>query len=139
VQQAVTLVVPGSAQEGGAYGQCDRNGIPAGVAIQFAITDAATIVFAQVLYEAVADGRPLEAAMAEARKAIYAEDNLIEWGTPVLYLRAWRGRIFDVPRWPRPTRAPAETSTVRPTGKPAGRSRSKPARSNPRAYVPGPA
>jgi hypothetical protein len=47
--------------------------------MQFEITDAAAIIFAQVLYEAVADGYPLDAATAEARKAIYAARNLVEW------------------------------------------------------------
>jgi CHAT domain-containing protein len=73
-----------------------QQGIPAVIAMQFEITDAAAIIFAQVLYEAVADGYPLDAATAEARKAIYAARNLVEWGTPVLYLRASHGHIFDV-------------------------------------------
>src|SRR4051794_14401202 len=71
-------------------------GIPAVVATQFEITDAAAITFAQNLYEAVADGLPLDAAMAEARNAILDQPNPVEWATPVLYLRAPDGRIFDV-------------------------------------------
>jgi hypothetical protein len=73
-----------------------QQGIPAVVAMQFEITDDAAITFGNVLYEAIADGYPLDAATAEARKAIYADDNLTEWGTPVLYLRAPDGRIFDI-------------------------------------------
>jgi hypothetical protein len=73
-----------------------QQGIPAVIAMQFEITDTAAIVFAQALYEAVADGYPLDAATAEARKAIHAHGNGVEWGTPVLYLRALDGRIFDV-------------------------------------------
>jgi hypothetical protein len=73
-----------------------QQGIPAVIAMQFEITDAAAIIFAQVLYEAVADGYPLDAATAEARKAIHAHGNGVEWGTPVLYLRAVDGRIFDM-------------------------------------------
>ena len=71
-------------------------GIPAVVAMQFEITDRAAIVFTRGFYEAVADGYPLDAAMAEARKAIRLQPNQVEWGTPVLYLRAPDGRIFDV-------------------------------------------
>jgi hypothetical protein len=71
-------------------------GIPAVVAMQFEITDQAAITFAQNLYEAVADGLPLDAAMAEARNAILDQPNPVEWATPVLYLRAPDGRIFDV-------------------------------------------
>lgn len=73
-----------------------QQGIPAVIAMQFEITDAAAIIFAKVLYEAVADGYPLDAATAEARKAIYGARNRVEWGTPALYLRASNGHIFDV-------------------------------------------
>ncbi|SNR94903.1 CHAT domain-containing protein [Blastococcus mobilis] len=72
-------------------------GIPAVVAMQFEITDQSAITFAHTLYEAVADGYPLDAAVAEARNAIRDEPNPIEWATPVLYLRAPDGRIFDLP------------------------------------------
>ncbi|MGY1615293.1 CHAT domain-containing protein [Geodermatophilus sp. SYSU D00691] len=71
-------------------------GIPAVVAMQFEITDRAAILFAHSLYEAVADGFQLDAAMAEARNAVRGEPNPVEWATPVLYLRAPDGRIFDV-------------------------------------------
>jgi hypothetical protein len=72
-----------------------QQGVPAVVAMQFEITDPAAITFASELYAAVADSYPLDAAMAEARKAIWADGNQIEWATPVLHLRAPDGRIFD--------------------------------------------
>ncbi len=78
-----------------------RQGLPAVVAMQFEITDDAAIIFAQELYGAIADGLPLEAALAEARGAIRDEGNLTEWGTPVLYSRAPDGHLFDVTRPPR--------------------------------------
>jgi hypothetical protein len=90
-----------------------QQGIPAVIAMQFEITDAAAIIFAQVLYEAVADGYPLDAATAEARKAIYAARNLVEWGTAVLYLRASNGHIFDVLT---PLSSPQELGTNRDRG-----------------------
>ncbi|MEX5718628.1 CHAT domain-containing protein [Geodermatophilus maliterrae] len=71
-------------------------GIPAVVAMQFEITDHAAITFGHSLYEAVADGYPLDAAMAEARNAVRDRANPVEWATPVLYLRAADGRVFDV-------------------------------------------
>jgi len=83
-----------------------HQGIPAVVAMQFEITDDAAITFAHSLYEAVADGYQLDAAMAEARNAVRDEPNPVEWGTPVLYLRAPDGRIFDLP----PRTAPPDTS-----------------------------
>ena len=80
-----------------------RGGIPAVVAMQFEITDAAAIVFAQELYAAVADGYPIDAAVAEARRAIFGAGNDVEWGTPVLYMRADDGRLFDVESDKRPS------------------------------------
>ena len=73
-----------------------QEGIPAVIAMQFEITDEAAITFAHEFYQAVADGYPVDAALAEARKAIFTQGNDIEWGTPVLYLRSPNGQIFDV-------------------------------------------
>ncbi|MCI0691503.1 CHAT domain-containing protein [candidate division KSB1 bacterium] len=73
-----------------------QQGIPAVIAMQFEITDVAAITFAHEFYTAVADGYPVDAAMVEARAAIFAQGNNIEWGTPVLYMRAPDGRIFDI-------------------------------------------
>ncbi len=71
-------------------------GIPAVVAMQFEITDEAAIVFGHELYAAVADGYPIDAAVAESRRAIFGAGNDVEWGTPVLYMRSGDGRIFDM-------------------------------------------
>jgi hypothetical protein len=73
-----------------------QQGIPAVVAMQFEITDPAAIAFTSELYAAVADGYPLDAALSQARQAIYTDVSEIEWATPVLYLRAPDGHIFDV-------------------------------------------
>jgi hypothetical protein len=73
-----------------------KNEIPSVVAMQFEITDEAAIVFAGGLYGALARGSPVDAALASARKAIWADYNDIEWGTPVLFMRVPDGRIFDV-------------------------------------------
>lgn len=75
-----------------------RQRIPAVVAMQFEITDEAAIAFSHELYVAVLDGYPVDAALAEARKAIFTGDNDIEWGTPVLYMRARDGQVFDISR-----------------------------------------
>src|SRR5512133_3629731 len=64
--------------------------------MQFEITDPAAICFTGELYAAVADGYPLDAALSQARQAIYTDVSEVEWATPVLYLRAPDGRIFDV-------------------------------------------
>jgi hypothetical protein len=72
--------------------------IPAVIAMQFEITDAAAVVFAEGFYRAIASGAPVDASLAAARLAIFAESSdEIEWGTPVLFMRVRDGRIFDVP------------------------------------------
>lgn len=73
-----------------------RQGIPAVVAMQFEITDSAAIIFSGEFYAAISRGFPVDAAVAEARKAIYASYNEIEWGTPVLYMRSPDGVLFDI-------------------------------------------
>ena len=87
-----------------------RQGVPAVVAMQFEITDDAAIAFSQTLYEAIADGYPVDAAMAQARLSICSDVNDVEWATPVLYLRAPDGRIFDV------VAAPVTESSSPPSG-----------------------
>ncbi|MGH9307847.1 MAG: CHAT domain-containing protein, partial [Vicinamibacterales bacterium] len=73
-----------------------QQGIPAVIAMQFEIADEVAGTFAHEFYGALADGYPIDAALTEARKAIFATGRDVEWGTPVLYLRAPDGRIFDV-------------------------------------------
>ena len=73
-------------------------GIPAVIAMQFEVSDEAAIALAGGFYKALADNYPVDAALSEARKAIYAADCGVEWGTPVLYLHAPDGRIFDINR-----------------------------------------
>jgi hypothetical protein len=71
--------------------------IPAVIGMQFEITDRSAIVFASEFYAALADGFPVDSAMAEARKAIYADENDVEWATPVLFMRVQDGLLFEVP------------------------------------------
>lgn len=73
-----------------------RQGIPAVIAMQFEISDEAAVILTKAFYEALADGYPVDGALAEARKSLYTAGNDIEWGTPVLYLRAEDGRLFDL-------------------------------------------
>ena len=71
-----------------------RQGIPAVIAMQFEISDPAALVFSQSFYQGIADGLPIDVATVEARRAMFAEGNEIEWATPVLYLRSPDGRVF---------------------------------------------
>ncbi|MEA2589920.1 MAG: hypothetical protein QOH66_2847, partial [Actinomycetota bacterium] len=85
--------------------------IPAVIAMQFDITDGAAIIFAEEFYSALVEGYPVDLAVVQARKALYAEGTDIEWGTPVLFLRSDDASLFDVqategqPRLTKPDRA----------------------------------
>lgn len=93
--------------------------IPAVVAMQFEITDEAAITFAQEFYSQLAEGRPVDACVAEARRSIYLQGNDLEWGVPVLYMRSADGRIFDMEGEPEPARSPrAERAPVQPPAAP---------------------
>jgi hypothetical protein len=74
-----------------------RRGIPAVLAMQHEITDPAAIEFSRSFYSAIADGMPVDCAVAEGRKAIrLAMPGSFEWVTPVLYQRAADGVLFEV-------------------------------------------
>ena len=104
--------------------------LPAVVAMQFAISDTAAINFAGGFYNALASGRPIDAAVAQGRQAIFTSSNDTEWATPVLYLRAPDGKIFAVQ---------AQTDMPMPAAPPAAMPTSLPERRAPtrvRAAVP---
>jgi hypothetical protein len=71
-------------------------GMPAVVAMQFEISDRAAIVFSHEFYAAVAEGRAVDAALSEARRAIFSQSGGVEWGTPVLHMRTEDGVLFDI-------------------------------------------
>jgi site-specific recombinase XerD/CHAT domain-containing protein len=74
-----------------------RRGIPAVLAMQYEITDTAAIELSRTFYEVLAEGLPVDTAVAEARKAInIGRRNTLEWGTPVLYMRSPDGVLFDL-------------------------------------------
>jgi CHAT domain len=73
-----------------------RCGLPAVVGMQAEITDDAAVVFSDRLYSSLAEGFPIDAALAQARKAIFAAGHDVEFGTPVLFMRVADGRLFEV-------------------------------------------
>ncbi len=74
-----------------------QQGIPAVVAMQFSISDVIAIPFASEFYSAIAVGLPVDAAVTSARRNVWARfDDSGEWATPVLFLRAPDGNIFDL-------------------------------------------
>jgi CHAT domain len=71
-------------------------GVPAVVAMQFEISDPAAILFAGELYTNLINNRmPIDAAVAEGRKAIYTDLDSVEWATPVLFVRDPELQLFD--------------------------------------------
>lgn len=88
-----------------------QQGIPAVIAMQFEITDEAAITFSHEFYAALSDGYPVDTALGEARKAIFAAGNEVEWATPVLYMRSPNGRIFRMSRPQVAESPPAKEST----------------------------
>ncbi|MFI6494846.1 CHAT domain-containing protein [Streptomyces sp. NPDC050564] len=74
-----------------------RVGVPAALAMQYAISDRAAVEFGRSFYEGLAHRLPVDTAVTEARQAIrLALPGTLEWGTPVLYMRAAEGVLFDV-------------------------------------------
>jgi len=73
-----------------------QQGVPAVVAMQFEITDRAAIAFSDDFYASLVLGLPVDVAVNEARKSIYAQPNATEWATPVLYLRSPDGVLFEL-------------------------------------------
>jgi len=70
-------------------------GIPASVAMQFAITDKSAVIFAKAFYDALAESFPVERAVTEGRRSLLANGRFLEWGTPVLYTGSKTGYLFD--------------------------------------------
>jgi hypothetical protein len=71
-------------------------GIPAVLAMQFPISDAAALALSRTFYRRIARGDSVDSAVAEGRLAIrrLAPDNM-EWGTPVLFERLSTGHIVE--------------------------------------------
>jgi hypothetical protein len=98
----------------GAAASLVHYGVPAVIGMQFEITDEAAIAFAGRLYEAQARGFPVDAALAQARRAIFAAGNDVEFGTPVLFLRGRDAHLFDLlEAVPPPSPFPAQPEEVR--------------------------
>ncbi|HXU33508.1 MAG TPA: CHAT domain-containing protein [Thermoanaerobaculia bacterium] len=65
-----------------------RAGVPAVLGMQFEISDAAARVFSQVVYQRLAAGESVDAAVVEGRLAIRRKlPQTFEWATPALFLR----------------------------------------------------
>lgn len=76
------------------------SGIPAVVAMQQAVSDASSVAFSGQFYGAIAGGLPVDAAVAEGRKAMWLAtgDDHADWALPVLHMRSPDGRLFAIHR-----------------------------------------
>ncbi|MEU1180235.1 CHAT domain-containing protein [Streptomyces sp. NPDC005820] len=79
--------------------------VPAVVAMQFAVTDKAAVLFSRAFYQALAANRPVDEAVRTGRIALRADkDDSLECFTPVLYQRSGDARLFDFTSLRKPTR-----------------------------------
>jgi hypothetical protein len=78
-----------------------QQGIPAVIAMQFAVSDRAALALVQEFYQTLADGYPVDAALSEARKVLYEQQpESAEWGVPVLYMRTGDGALWQTGQAP---------------------------------------
>lgn len=71
--------------------------IPAVIAMQYRITDSAALRLSHTFYKALADGYPVDAALTEARKAVFTtgeHPELAEWATAILFSRSPNNQLF---------------------------------------------
>lgn len=75
-----------------------RSGIPAVLAMQLPIRDRSALAFSRTVYHRLASGDPIDVAVTEGRLAIArGSEDMLEWGTPALFLRGEDGRLFASP------------------------------------------
>ncbi|MCB1035440.1 MAG: SAVED domain-containing protein, partial [Acidobacteria bacterium] len=76
-----------------------KMGLPAAVALQQSMSITAGKELLRAFYKALAQGRPVDVAMGEARLALRRSREAVgpfEWATPVLTQRTANGRILDL-------------------------------------------
>ncbi len=95
---ACKTAMVGTTSAGGAFAGVAtalvRAGVTAVLAMQFPISDRAAIVFSNTFYSSLIDGQPVDGAVGEARKEVFAPMHA-EWATPVLFMRSKDGALFD--------------------------------------------
>lgn len=74
-----------------------HSGISAAVAMQFAVTDPASLAFSRGFYQALAHNIAVDEAVRLGRIAIDGtSEQTLEWVTPVVYLRTDDTRLFEL-------------------------------------------
>ena len=73
-----------------------KSGVPAVMAMQFEISDNAARAIAETFYTSLALNMPVDAAVTEARRKIFLDDDeSLEWATPILYMQVPDGQLFQ--------------------------------------------
>jgi len=72
-------------------------GVPVVIGMRQKVGDGVAASLAGEFYEAVSDGYPIDAALAEARKAIFLEGDDLSWGLPVLFSRSADNSLIEIP------------------------------------------
>jgi len=110
-----TAKTDGDAPFAGVANRLVMAGLPAVIAMQFPISDEAAIDFARTFYKRIVAGFPVDEATAQGRKAIMAgKTGTMEWGTPVLYMRAPDGQLFDAKIAPPVQAVQTDTEQIKP-------------------------
>src|ERR1044072_8577849 len=73
-----------------------KSGIPAGIAMQFEISDDAAREISQIFYTSLSLNMPVDAALTEGRRRIFLSNrNSLEWATPLLFMVVRVRRLSD--------------------------------------------
>jgi uncharacterized RDD family membrane protein YckC len=83
-------------------------GLPAVIAMQFEISDVAAISFARSFYESLAKSHPVDRALADARRGMFASGHGLEWATPVMFTSVEDFHLFNLHT---PVAAPSSAPT----------------------------
>ena len=74
-----------------------QHGVPAVVAMQYPISNQGALHFSERFYTSIFRGLPIDQALSEARTEMsYADEDSVEFGTPVLYTSVADGLLFDL-------------------------------------------
>lgn len=64
-----------------------QRGVPTAITMQFPISDRAAVLFTEEFYASLVDGLTVDAAVTEARRAIFFTADHHEWATPAVFAR----------------------------------------------------
>jgi hypothetical protein len=93
--------------------QLVRRGLPAALYLPSRLRGRPSLAFLHELYEGVANLRPVDEAVAEARRAALLEESGASWGLPQLVSRVGDGQLFARPLLhPTPAKPPRYLRSV---------------------------